>query len=426
MSVDFLVLMSSQAAQTVTAGGRWGRLTCRVSEPDGVAAVVAISDGNDPMVPVEAWDKAHFLTVADPRPIGFWHRVDQDLHVAWVNAALRGLGIQLSGFRRQIPVGFRLPGDRPHIVVTYAPHISTEYVGVPELVAWHVQSDGATPMYVEVCSAATGIAQLQGHWPVEILQRKRIAVVGLGSIGSAVAHALARSGVGALDLIDPDRLLPHNLIRHTCSAKYVGKRKVDVVAIELGESSPDTAVRTFAIDAVACANRVRAVLTEADLVVCAADGIEPRRVVAHLARRARTDAVLACVLEGGALGEVLRLRPWPKHGCLTCRRETLQSAGAFDPEPGLHRAYGEGTTHRPMTAVGSDLQLIGQYAAKTAVATLLEVEGEHDQRLPGEEFIVALRPSPSWPAPYDLRRCGESRWMSASPPRPGCPTCAPE
>ncbi|MFX0577117.1 HesA/MoeB/ThiF family protein [Nocardia nepalensis] len=423
MTVDFLVLLSTEAAQTLTGGGRWGRLSCRVSEPDRVAAVIAISNGDDARRPVSAWDNTHFLAVADYRPIGFWHRVNQDLHVIWANAALRGIGIELSAFRERIPAGFRSPGDGAHLVITYAPDVSPEYVGVPSIVAWHVQSDIVMPVRAEVCSASTGIAQLQGHWPVEILQCKRIAMVGLGSIGSAAAHALARSGVGALDLIDPDRLLPHNLIRHTSSAKYVGKRKVEAMAIELREGNPHTAVQPFALDVVADANRVRQVLARADLVVCAADGIEPRRVVTHLARRARTDAVLACVLEGGALGEIIRLRPWPAHGCLTCRRETLQDTGAFDPEPSLHRAYGEATVHRPMTAVGSDLQLIGQHAAKIAVATLLEAEGEPDQRLPGEEFIVALRPSPSWPAPYDLRRCGEVRWLPAMPPRGGCPTC---
>ncbi|WP_306357929.1 MULTISPECIES: ThiF family adenylyltransferase [unclassified Nocardia] len=414
MTVDFLVLLSSEAEAVLTGGGQWGQLTCRVSDPDGVAAVVAISNGQESRRPVSAWGGTHFLSVADARPSGFWYQVDQELHIAWIHAAMRGIGIQLNAFRDRIPTRFQHPGEGAYLAITFAPDISPEHVGVPSIVAWQVQSDIVLPVRAEIASATTGIELLQGHWPVEVLQRKRVAVVGVGSIGSAAVHALVRCGVGVLDLIDPDRLLPHNLIRHTSSAKYVGKRKVDALALELRESNPHTAVRPLPFDVVAEANRARQVLERADLVLCATDGIEPRRVVSHLARRARVDAVLACVLEDGAFGEVIRLRPWPTHGCLTCRREALQEQGAFDPEPGLHRPYGEATTHRPMTAVGSDLQL---------VATLLEAEGESDQRLPGEEFVVALRPSPSWPAPYDLRRCSEIRWLSASAPRPGCPTC---
>ncbi|WP_425559020.1 ThiF family adenylyltransferase [Kutzneria kofuensis] len=46
---------------------------------------------------------------------------------------------------------------------------------------------------------------------------------GAGSIGGAAAHALAAYGVGRLHLLDPDRLEWHNLPRHVCGEKHVGR-----------------------------------------------------------------------------------------------------------------------------------------------------------------------------------------------------------
>ncbi|WGD45256.1 hypothetical protein [Streptomyces cathayae] len=111
------------------------------------------------------------------------------------------------------------------------------------------------------------------------------------------------------------------------------------------------------------------------------------------------------------------------HGCLTCRRHSLTEAGSLDPEPALDAGYGTGTRHRPMTAVGPDLHLVAHLAAKTAAATLLEHAGHPDQRLPGEHALIGLRRQPGWAAPFDLGRTAELRWLPATPPRPGCPTC---
>jgi hypothetical protein len=215
----------------------------------------------------------------------------------------------------------------------------------------------------------------------------------------------------------------HNLVRHVGGSHSVGKLKVTSLRDDLAKLRPDTTVETHPLDVVTDADQVRSLLPTIDVVLCSADGVSPRRVVSHLARRASTDAVLACVLEDGAVGEVLRLRPWLDRGCLTCERDELVANGAFDPEPSLDAGYGSGTRHRAMTAVGADLHLVGQFAAKLTVATLLEGQGFPDQRLPGDHAVLALRPRPDWPAPFDVRRAGEVRWRDAARPRAGCPTC---
>lgn len=86
-------------------------------------------------------------------------------------------------------------------------------------------------------------------------------------------------------------------------------------------------VEKHLVDVVAEADVARPIFENVDLVVCAADGVGPRRVVSHLARTAGKVAVLACVLDNGSVGEVLRLIPGRNSGCLLCQREHLRITG---------------------------------------------------------------------------------------------------
>jgi glycine/D-amino acid oxidase-like deaminating enzyme len=261
------------------------------------------------------------------------------------------------------------------------------------------------------------------YWPAYDLAAATVMVIGIGSIGGAAAHALAAYGVGRLILVDHDRLRWRNLVRHVSSAAQVGRLKVSALREDLRILRPETEVIACPLNVVSDANKIRPLLPHADLVVGATDGVAPRRVISHLARRARVDAILTCVLENGGIGELLRLRPWPDRGCLICQRQALQDGGSIDPEPTIDAGYGNGTRHRPMTAVGADLHFVGQLAAKAAVATILERQGWPDQKLPGDHAIVSLRPQPGWAAPFNFTHTETIRWQAGTPPISGCPTC---
>jgi integrative and conjugative element protein (TIGR02256 family) len=62
---------------------------------------------------------------------------------------------------------------------------------------------------------------------------RKIAAVGMGSLGSQVANILVRSGYGKWFLIDGDVLLPHNIARHALGHIPVGMPKVDAMKIQL-------------------------------------------------------------------------------------------------------------------------------------------------------------------------------------------------
>lgn len=81
---------------------------------------------------------------------------------------------------------------------------------------------------------------LLGEQGVKKLQDSYVALFGLGGVGSYVAEALARSGVGKILLIDNDVVSRSNINRQLCALQStVGRPKVDVVAERLLDINPD-------------------------------------------------------------------------------------------------------------------------------------------------------------------------------------------
>ena len=87
---------------------------------------------------------------------------------------------------------------------------------------------------------------LYGVEAMQYMASCRVAVFGIGGVGGYVVEALARSGIGALDLIDDDKVCLTNINRQILATrKTVGKYKVDVAEERIKEISPDCEVRTY-------------------------------------------------------------------------------------------------------------------------------------------------------------------------------------
>lgn len=85
-----------------------------------------------------------------------------------------------------------------------------------------------------------------GKDAMEKLAAARVAVFGIGGVGGYTVEALVRSGVGAVDLIDDDKVCLTNINRQLyATRKTVGKYKVDVAAERIAEINPDVTVRTY-------------------------------------------------------------------------------------------------------------------------------------------------------------------------------------
>lgn len=89
-------------------------------------------------------------------------------------------------------------------------------------------------------------ALLIGESGVEKLKNSRVAVFGLGGVGSYCAEALARAGVGALVLVDKDTVEESNVNRQLVAAySTLGERKTEVMKRRVLDVNPQCAVDVF-------------------------------------------------------------------------------------------------------------------------------------------------------------------------------------
>ena len=106
-----------------------------------------------------------------------------------------------------------------------------------------------------------------------------VAVCGLGGLGSNIAVALARAGVGRLILIDFDRVDITNLHRQQYKANQIGLYKADALAENLSEIAPYTEIQT--VTAKITEENFTDLLKDADIVCEAFDRAEAKAMLVN-------------------------------------------------------------------------------------------------------------------------------------------------
>lgn len=130
-----------------------------------------------------------------------------------------------------------------------------------------------------------------GKEAMDRLKGSRVAVFGVGGVGGYTVEALARSGVGAIDIIDDDKVCLTNINRQIiATGKTVGKYKVDVAKERIEEINPDckvTAFRTFYMPETAD----QFDFTQYDYVVDAIDTVTGKIALIENAKKAGTPII---------------------------------------------------------------------------------------------------------------------------------------
>ena len=118
-----------------------------------------------------------------------------------------------------------------------------------------------------------GIARLYGNSQSEALQKAHFCVIGIGGVGSWVAEAFARNGIGQITLIDLDDLCITNINRqiHALTSS-VGQSKVDVMRDRIMQINPECVVNTIE-DFVTLENMAEIMSNGYDYVVDAIDSV---------------------------------------------------------------------------------------------------------------------------------------------------------
>ena len=139
---------------------------------------------------------------------------------------------------------------------------------------------------------------LIGDGAVQRLGASRVALFGVGGVGAAAAEALARGGVGEIDLIDNDTVSISNINRQLCALEStLGKLKVDVVADRLRDINPSIKVN---IHPIFFLPETEFDLSRYDYVIDAIDTVSAKVEIAVRAKACGTP-VISCMGTGNKL-----------------------------------------------------------------------------------------------------------------------------
>lgn len=98
----------------------------------------------------------------------------------------------------------------------------------------------AVELYIDVAH----LCARAGAGVTEKMQAARVCIAGAGGLGSNIALMLARSGIGALGIIDFDTVELSNLNRQAFDLRHLGMPKVEALAARIAEINPNVCVET--------------------------------------------------------------------------------------------------------------------------------------------------------------------------------------
>lgn len=153
---------------------------------------------------------------------------------------------------------------------------------------------------IDVLNQFSRTELLLGHEGMEKLSKARVAVFGIGGVGGYTVEALARSGVGTLDLIDDDKVCLTNINRQIIATrKTVGQYKVDVAEERVHDINPDAVVHTYKMFYTP-ETASQFDFTQYDYVVDAIDTVTGKIELVEQANRAGTP-IISCMGAGNKL-----------------------------------------------------------------------------------------------------------------------------
>ena len=202
------------------------------------------------------------------------------------------------------------------------------------------------------------------------LARARVAVFGVGGVGSYAAEALARAGIGALDFVDGDAVAPSNVNRQLVAlSSTVGQNKAEVMAARAREINPAAAVRAFP-----CYFDAKTAdafdFSAYDYVADCIDSVEEKVLLLARARAAGARAV-SCMGAGNKFDPMaFRVAPLEKtRVCPLARilRKKLREAGVA----GVLAVYSEEEPRRPAQLGTAGEKFVGSLSFVPPAAGLL-------------------------------------------------------
>jgi molybdopterin/thiamine biosynthesis adenylyltransferase len=262
--------------------------------------------------------------------------------------------------------------------------------------------DGADDSTTEYDVLHTGSAIRQAPEHLE-LASKRVAVVGLGSIGSKIAVSLARAGVKRLLLVDDDVLLPGNLCRHELAWESVGLHKVEGVREMLERAAPGVEVSTRIHRVAGQESALVAAAALKDIGACdlIIDATANANVFVRLAATALAQGrslVWGEIFAGGMGGLIARARPGHDPNPLAVRDSINEYLAGQPPAPFRDAAGYDGDERDPAVAYDCEVTQVSCTMTQLAIDTALQ---RIPSRFPASAYLLGFRREWIFDQPFD-------------------------
>jgi molybdopterin/thiamine biosynthesis adenylyltransferase len=226
------------------------------------------------------------------------------------------------------------------------------------------------------------------------LSKKKVVVVGLGSVGSKVAVSLARTGLGKLLLFDDDIFSPSNLVRNDLDWRAVGFAKVRGVKRAVNDVSPQTEVLAVQLGVAdqgspQSAELFYSLVEPCDLIVDATANPHAFVALAAMARRLRKPMVWGELFAGGTAALLARSRPGADAEPLAIRTHVLGVLNSYPPVPeGKSARYGLDTGSGVLVATDADVSSLAAAMTQFALDTLADAS---QSEYPSAAYLIGYK-----------------------------------
>jgi molybdopterin-synthase adenylyltransferase len=150
-----------------------------------------------------------------------------------------------------------------------------------------------------------------------LLKQLNVMVVGAGAVGNEVIKNLALLGVGAIRIVDFDRIEAHNLTRTALFTEAdIGKPKADVAAAAVTRLDPNCRVEAICGDFWECIRFAQ--LQETSALLCCVDNFEARLRINRLCSLLGVDLINAGIDSRAVSAEIFPFMRDPDSACLEC------------------------------------------------------------------------------------------------------------